>query len=181
MTCVGSVRQLTEVLLNVGVCSSACDGGNKSCLYLKEDKWPCCTKTSYWESCVKLANTWLKFMPFVCFMGPPTTGRLLSLLLTTSCETEELSGALRTFWLQAKCKCKNVDLFRVNCKEVHLCSLFFYSFVNAEVIVALQGVRLTAWVQFFRGPSKKKKNKGIQPSQTWHTRLLQDGPPHESI
>lgn len=55
-------------------------------------------------------------------------------------------------------------------------AFYLDSSVNAEVIVALQ-CGLTACVQF----SAPSKYKGIQPSQTWHTRPQQDGPPHESI
>lgn len=102
-------------------------------------------------------------MPFVCFMGPPNTRRLLSLLVL-----------YETVDKHCLCSCKkNVTTSEgltarktgdVDC---------FDTFINAEVIVASL-CRLPASLPL-------QDTKGIQASQTWHTRLRQDGPPHESV
>lgn len=84
----------------------------------KGDKHPCCAPTFYRESWVKQGNSWLKFMPFVCFMEVAFTSR------NAFYQSVELSAALCALWMQEKSK-ENVCLCRVNGEEVHLCSLFW--------------------------------------------------------
>lgn len=84
------------------------------------------------------------------------------------------SGALCMFSMQVKGRNQYICVGWSVRKSI--CIHCFDSSVRTEVIVALH-CALTACVHFPAPPN----TKGIQPSQTWHRGLQQDGPPHESI
>ncbi len=102
----------------------------------EEDKQPRCRKIYYRKSCVKKANTWLKFMPFVCFMGLPTREEVA---LTSHCtfhESCELHGAFCTFKIWEKGKKKYIFLELTVRKSICL-QCFLWSYMQKSLLLVI--------------------------------------------